>query len=183
MRRLNPKIAKVLKAAHITCVALWFGGVATWIPLLLALPDATFVEASNIHTNMQQIAYNVIGWGGIGSFATGVLLGILTPWKIFKYRWVTVKFFSVIAMIVFGMFYMDARLVTNIGILEQEQAAALTNAAYINNVRALRYGAFGEVIVFASIVLLSTIKPWVKGTALRTAHDVTSQVLVSGNKS
>jgi len=72
MKKLKGRGARLLKTAHIVCIAIWFGGVMSWS----ILTDYQSTRAA--YLNMRSIAWNVIGWGGIGSLLTGLMNALLT---------------------------------------------------------------------------------------------------------
>lgn len=44
--------------------------------------------------------------------------GLLTNWGIFKHKWVTFKFFTVICLILYGMFFLEDQMLLNIDRLQ-----------------------------------------------------------------
>jgi uncharacterized membrane protein len=167
MKKLGPKGSRNLKIIHICCIAIWFGGVMSWLPLVWLADLSDFEQTKTTYYNLRSIAWNVIGWGGISSLATGLLLGTLTRWQLFKHRWVTVKFFVVICLILFGMFFLEARMLTNLDLLIENGVSAMSDPQFLNIHRQIQAGLVLEAMVFISLIAISVIKPHFKQTFYR----------------
>ncbi|GAA0550029.1 hypothetical protein [Chitinophaga japonensis] len=168
--KVNPAGARLLKAVHIFCTTLWIGGLLTFLPLVYNMPLTDTAATRITYLNMRSIAWNVIGWGGITSFVTGLLNSLLTSWGLFRHTWIRVKLVSVIGMILFGMFYSEQRMLDNISILESRPQQALTDPVFLHNHQALMYVVPLQLLGFFLIVLISVIKPWMQqGRAVRKA--------------
>jgi hypothetical protein len=154
--------AKILKAVHIFCITLWIGGLLSWVPLTTTMPlkDA---EATHItYLNLRSIAWNVIGWGGIGSFVTGLLNGLLTSWGLFRHDWIKMKLCLTIAMILFGMFYTEQKMLSNLRLLESGNLNVLGTPLFLENHKAIQLVVPIQLAVFFIIILISVFKPWMK---------------------
>ncbi len=160
MKKLGNTGSKILKGIHILFVALWVGGVASWVPLLFGTSTSEVGTTYLTYLNMRAIAWNVIGWGGMGSFFTGVLNSILTNWGILKYKWVTLKFLLVIGQILFGMFFIESRLLQNISIVETEGSSSVSNAIFQENHLGMQKGILLQFLLFSFIIFISILKPW-----------------------
>lgn len=159
MKKLGPKGSRLLKIIHICCIAIWFGGVMSWFPLIFQSDLADVEQTKTTYYNLRSIAWNVIGWGGISSFFTGLLLATLTQWKLFKHRWVTVKFFTVICLILFGMFFLEDLMLTNLDLLLNEESNTLSNSTFQHNHYLIKIGLLIEAFVFVSLITISILKP------------------------
>lgn len=160
MKKLGPKGSRYLKIIHICCIAIWFGGVMSWFPLVFQSDLADFEQTKTTYYNLRSIAWNVIGWGGISSFLSGLLLGTITnTWRLFKHHWVTVKFFTVIGLILFGMFFLEDLMLTNLDLLINEQGAALSEPEFQHNHDLIKVGLLIEAFVFIGIIAVSILKP------------------------
>ena len=65
MKRLSVHNARPLKILHLACTSLWLGGLAAWLPLVFG-PMQSVEVAQATYLHLRAIAWNVIGWGGIG---------------------------------------------------------------------------------------------------------------------
>lgn len=157
--KLGAKGSKILKIIHLAFIAIWFGGVLTWYPLVFGNEFTGFESTYATYLNMRSIAWNVIGWGGIGSLFSGLLLGLLGTWSLFRHRWVTIKFFTVIALICFGMFFLEDLMLRNVELLETIGEQALKDPVFTRNHGLIKTGLISEALVFISIIGISVFKP------------------------
>jgi hypothetical protein len=63
-----------------------------------------------MYRNLRAIAWNVIGWGGIGSVVSGLAVGELTTWGIFRQGWAVPKLVLTVLGVLFGMFYLEEHM-------------------------------------------------------------------------
>lgn len=158
MRKLGKKGAGYLKIFHLCCIAIWFGGVMSWFPLVFLLDISNAEEARSTYFHLRSIAWNVIGWGGVSSFFSGLMLGTLTKWKLFRHRWVTVKLFTAIGLILYGMFFLEDLMLTNLDLLEKQQVSAVSNPVFLQNHYLIKAGLIVEALVFIGIIAVSVLK-------------------------
>lgn len=160
MKKLKGRGARLLKTIHIVCIAIWFGGVMSWFPLVYGADLTDYESTRTAYLHMRSIAWNVIGWGGIGSLLSGLMNALLTNWGLFKHKWVTFKFFAVICLILYGMFFLEDRMMLNIGLFEEIGQAALVNEDFLRNHMYIRRGLLIEALAFVIIISVSVFKPW-----------------------
>ena len=89
IRRLAPRWRKLLLTTHIGASVGLLGTDAT--VLLLAVTGARGREPAAVYPAAQLIGSLVLVPAALLSLATGVLLGLLTPWGLFRHWWVTAK--------------------------------------------------------------------------------------------
>ena len=162
MKRLSigSKGAKALKVLHLAAIALWIGGAVTWLPLIAGSDLTNYQATYTSYLNMRAIAWNVIGWGGIFSFVTGLLNALLTEWHLFKYKWTTVKLAVVVGQIALGMFYIEEKLLKNIVLLENDQVAALHSESFLANHAAIETGILAQLAIWLFLITISIYKQW-----------------------
>lgn len=153
MKRLSRSAARPLKVAHLASVALWMGGLAAWVPLVFATEPVDATHVTWLH--LRAIAWNVIGWGGIGSFATGLALGGFTTWGLFRRPWTALKLVMTAAGILFGMFFIEQHLLDGIAAIEGGAA----HDAIAAHRSAMRAGVIGQLALFLGIVAVAVLKP------------------------
>lgn len=165
MIKLNTTAAKMLKSIHIFCVTLWVGGLLAWVPLVYSMPlnDATATYIT--YLNLRAIAWDVIGWGGIGVFVSGILNGLLTKWGLFKHKWIIIKFVLTIAMILFGMFYTEHHMLANLELLQRLKVDALRDTVFLQTHKEIKLVVPLQLLVFFIIIMISVLKPKFKSTA------------------
>lgn len=162
MIKLNKGSAKAVLILHFCTLTLWLGGAISCLPLLYQADLSRYDETYATYLHMRAIAWNVIGWGGIGSFFTGLVLALFTEWGLFKHKWVMAKFFLVIALIMFGMFFNEHRMLENIELLEVHGVNSITNATFLQNHTTLKGGMLASTSGFILLIAIAVYKPWMK---------------------
>lgn len=160
MIKLGPKSAKAVLVLHYCSLALWLGGVLSCLPLLFYADETLYDSIFSTYLYIRMIAWNVIGWGGIGGFVTGLILAVFTNWGLFKHKWVTTKFFLVIGLILFGMFFNEHRILMNINLMETSGADAVTETVFLKNHTQLKTGMLISVFGFILLIAIAVFKPW-----------------------
>jgi putative copper export protein len=167
MKKLGFKGKKTFKIIHICLIIIWVGGIVSWLPLMSALQSNNYNEIHVTYLNLRSLAYGIIGWAGIGTLLTGLVLGIFTDWKLFKYNWVTTKFFTFFVLTLFEYFFVELKLFNNISIIESKAEAALTDPTFLNNYSTIKYSLYLQLIVFLLIIIISYFKPLSKKERLQ----------------
>ena len=88
-RRLAPRWRKLLLTTHVGASVGLLGTDAT--VLLLAVSGARWQDPAAVYPAAHLIGSLLLVPAALLSLATGVLLGVLTPWGLFRHWWVTVK--------------------------------------------------------------------------------------------
>lgn len=160
--RLTPTQQKYLKFIHLIMASAWVSGAIAL--QLLAIPKL-FVqsggELAGIDTAIHWVDMGiVVVLGAYGCLITGFIYSAFTSWGFCKHRWILVKWIAIIAMILFGTFYL--------GVWEKEMLAisAATGLAALEDKNYLTpqwlYIGFGSLqtcfILF--LVWISVMKPW-----------------------
>ena len=141
-------------------MTLWIGGLVTWLPLINSMPLQNKDAALTTYLTMKAIAWNVIGWGGITSFVTGLLNALLTTWGIWRHTWVRIKLIGTIGMIILGMFYTEQKMQANIRLLEGGGPETLKAPEFLANHHAIQVIVPIQLVLFFLIVLISVWKPF-----------------------
>jgi uncharacterized membrane protein len=89
-RRLSPRWRKLLLTTHIGSSVGLLGTDAT--VLLLAVRGAQGSDPASVYPAAQLIGSLLLVPAALLSLLTGVLLGLLTPWGLFRHWWVLAKF-------------------------------------------------------------------------------------------
>lgn len=167
MRTVPRRWLQIIKVLHFCSLALWMGGVAAWLPIL-SMVDLSDVEgARRSYLTLRTIAWNVIGWGGIGSVITGVALAALSEWGFTRHRWVIIKLIAAPALVLFGMFFVEEQMLTNLANLEAGAEGSLLTETQSK----IWLGLITLLCGFTGIIAVSVIKPWSRVTAGRGAND------------
>ena len=147
---------QLLKIAHFCCIALWMGGVAALLPILAAVEYGDTQNAVARYLALRSVAWNVIGWGGIGTVTTGVALAALSDWGLFRHRWVIMKLVAAPALVLFGMFFVEKHMLANLELLKDAAATGDLHAVH----RRVQGGLLLMLGGFIGIIALSVVKPW-----------------------
>jgi hypothetical protein len=99
------RLRRFALTAHVTSSVGWFGAAAAF--LALAIAALTSRDAQTVRG--AYLAMELMGWYVIvpfclASLITGLVMSLGTPWGLFRYYWVLVKFLITIvsALILFG---------------------------------------------------------------------------------
>ena len=102
---MTPGLRKLTITAHVTFSVGWLGAAAAFLVLSIAgltSHDADVVRGA--YLSMDLISWFVIIPMCFGALATGLLQALGTPWGLFRYYWILVKFglaiFVTIALLV-----------------------------------------------------------------------------------
>jgi hypothetical protein len=102
---MTPAVRKLTITAHVTFSVGWLGAVAAFLVLSIAgltSHDAEVVRGA--YLSMELISGFVIIPMSFAAVATGLLQALGTPWGLFRYYWIVMKFglavFATIALLV-----------------------------------------------------------------------------------
>jgi hypothetical protein len=153
---LGPRGARVLKVVHLALTGVWLGCVVALFPSAFGadIHDAQSVRLTYLH--LRSIAWNVIGWGGIGSLATGLAIGVFTPWGVFRHRWVIAKLLLTVYAIMFGMFFVERHMLAGLALLESGSGSAVL---FSHHHRWFLTGLLAQAIAFTTIIAVAVFKP------------------------
>lgn len=149
--KLGVRGTQLLKTLHLVAVVMWMGGLISWLPLIHGLSGVQPGGAA-MYLHLRAIALNVIGWGGIFSFLTGVALGLLSQWGLFRQLWTAAKLVLTLCCIPFGMFVIERTMLDG---LELSASGATVEA----NLAALKWLLVVQLAAFTTMVGLAVFKP------------------------
>ncbi|WP_317620248.1 DUF2269 domain-containing protein [Streptomyces sp. CBMA156] len=168
-RRLPPGARKPLVVLHVVASVSW---LALMLCLLtLAVTALTTGDADRLRT-----AYRAMGLLGdalvlplsLLTFLSGVALGLGTSWGLFRYYWVSTKFWLTLGAMAASVFALTARLHDAVRVTEAHPTGPITVAD-------LGFVRYNTVIVPAVAltlylfnVILSVYKPWGRRKAAGT---------------
>ena len=90
---MTPRIRKLTITAHVACSVGWLGATAAFLVLSIAgliSRDPEVVRGAYLSMNL--ISKFAIIPLSFGALATGLLQALGTPWGLFRYYWIFVKF-------------------------------------------------------------------------------------------
>ncbi|MFI2609247.1 DUF2269 domain-containing protein [Kitasatospora sp. NPDC018619] len=160
-RRLPPALRKALVVLHVVASVGW---LALMLCLLtLAVAALTTADADRLRT-----AYRAMGLLGdalvlplgLLTFLSGVVLGLGTSWGLFRYHWVSVKFWLTLGALAASVLALTDRLHEAVRAADAHPTGPITVAE-------LGFVRYNTVIVpavaltlYLAIVILSVYKPW-----------------------
>ncbi|MEU8923308.1 DUF2269 domain-containing protein [Kitasatospora sp. NPDC048545] len=160
-RRLSPRARKPLVVLHVVASVSW---LALMLCLLtLAVTALTTGDADRLRT-----AYRAMGMLGdalvlplsLLTFLSGVVLGLGTSWGLFRYYWVSTKFWLTLAAMAASIFALTARLHDAVRAVD----AHPTGPIRTEDLGFVRYNTVIVPAVALSLylfnVILSVYKPW-----------------------
>ncbi|MGW3227033.1 DUF2269 domain-containing protein [Kitasatospora sp. NPDC001095] len=160
-RRLPPAARKPLVILHVVASVSW---LALMLCLLtLAVTALTAGDAERLRT-----AYRAMGLLGdtlilplsLLTFLSGVVLGLGTPWGLFRYHWVSAKFWLTLGAVTASVLALPDRLHDAVRVADAHPTGPITVAD-------LGFVRYNTVIVpavaltlYLVSVVLSVYKPW-----------------------
>jgi hypothetical protein len=86
---MTPRVRRLALAVHLTVSVGWLGAAVAY--LALGVAATTTLEPQTVRAAW--IGMEIVGWYalvplGLLALATGVLMGLGTPWGLFRYYWV-----------------------------------------------------------------------------------------------
>ena len=170
-------IKKFTLSAHITFSVAWFGAIAGFLVLAIA----GLVGTSSQTIRSSYIAMELIEWYAIVPFCiaaliTGLIQSYITPWGLFRYYWVTVKFtLTIISTIILFVHMKPISYIANV---------AMESTFSQLDLRKLRIQLLADagaaMLVLLVIIVISVYKPWgkirsvvIKGNRQQTIKPVT----------
>ncbi|GAA1991319.1 DUF2269 domain-containing protein [Kitasatospora viridis] len=159
--QLPPPVRKTMVVLHVISSVSWLALMLCVLAMsttALLTDDADTVRA--LYRAMPVLGDTLILPLSLLSVLTGLALSLGTPWRIFKYRWITVKFWLSLAAAAASIFQLTARL---------HEAAHLAVTHPTGPVSAMHLGfvRYNLVIVptialtvYVINVWLSVFKPW-----------------------
>ncbi len=158
---MTPRIRKLTITAHVAFSVGWLGATAAFLVLSIAgiaSHDAEVVRGA--YLSMDLISRFVIIPLSLAALATGLLQALGTPWGLFRYYWVLVKFGIAI-------FATTALLVHELGVMAEaarrvsgSAPETLFSADFLSlKTELVRAPSLAIVLLFA-LTTLGVYKPW-----------------------
>jgi hypothetical protein len=149
-RRLAPRWRKLLLTTHVGASVGLLGTDAT--VLLLAVTGAQGRDPGAVYPAAQLIGSRLLVPAALLSLVTGVLLGLLTPWGLFRHWWVTAKLVLTTAGAVLSLVVLTPALT---GLAD----AAGGPVAFTQRLELVRDSGAASLVLVATLVL-SVYKPF-----------------------
>lgn len=154
---MRPRLRKLALTAHVTVSVGWLGAAAAF----LALAIAALVSRGAETVRGAYVGMEVVGWFVIVPFClaalvTGLVVSLGTPWGLFRYYWVLLKFLitGVSTLILFGF----TSTLSSLGNLAADTALSIDQLRALNQSPAIHSG--GGLLVLLVTTILAVYKPW-----------------------
>lgn len=162
MKKLDAKGMKFLWLIHIILMVAWMGAILCYLLILLSVNKAGESAVYGAYASIHAIDLYLIRNGALGLVLTGILYGVFTNWGFFRYKWVTIKWVTMILQIVLGAVYLGSHLDANIKMIEASTGRILSNPEFIRNQNTLIVGCIVQLTILLFVILISKFKPWSK---------------------
>jgi hypothetical protein len=154
---MTPRLRKLALTAHVTCSVGWLGAVVAFLALAVAAVSSRGPET----VRAAYVAMELTGWYVILPFClaaliTGLVVALGTPWGLFRYYWVLLKFLltGVAALILLGF----TRTLGLLGELAGNPTLSIDQLRNLRESPALHSG--GGLVVLLVTTILAVYKPW-----------------------
>jgi hypothetical protein len=156
-RTMTPRLRKFALTAHVTSSVGWLGAVAGFLALAISALTSRVPET----VRAAYIAMELTGWYVIVPFClaalvTGLIMSLGTPWGLFRYYWVLLKFLITViaALILFGF----TQTLGSLGELAANRGLSIDELRTLNQSPALHSG--GGLAALLVTTILAVYKPW-----------------------
>jgi hypothetical protein len=136
---MTPGFRKFALTAHVTSSVGWLGTVASFLALAIAALTSRDEETvRGFYVAMELTGWYVIVPFCLASLVTGLVLALGTPWGLFRYYWVLIKFLITVvsALILFGF----TQTLGSLGALAADTALSMAELRNLNQSPAVHSG-------------------------------------------
>jgi uncharacterized membrane protein len=161
MKKLGATGMKVLKSIHLILVMFWVTGVLAMAMLFSIKPesaDELYMTLKIIHF----LDWNFVIPGALFTIIVGIIFGIFTNWRFFKYKWITIKWIVSILVIFVGTYHFSPLLEESLNIAKRTRDAALSDPVVASDLARAFSSSFSQGISLVILVIISVFKPWKK---------------------
>lgn len=156
MAVLTPSLRKFALTAHVTSSVAWLGAVGSFLVLAIA----GLIGRDNQMVRAVYLATELTTWYAIvplafASLLTGLVVALGTPWGLFRYYWVLVKF--MLTLLATTLLLLHTRPIGRLAAIARETTVGGANVGPLQVQVAADAGA--AVLVLLVNVTLSIYKP------------------------
>jgi uncharacterized membrane protein len=169
VKKIDARGKAWLKGFHLFFCCAWVGTGLSMLLLTLVkghIPNGDELYAVNACVKLLD-DYIIIP-AAMGSLITGLLFSLFTNWGFFKFKWVTFKWITTVAQILFGTFFLGPWTNGATAIANAERAQALYNTQYLYFREMNNYLGSVQVLLLIIVVFISVFKPWGKKEPAQT---------------
>lgn len=166
-RRLSPRARKSMVVLHVVVSV-------GWLALMLCLLTLSTTALTTNDADTVRTAYRAAGMLGdvliiplsLLTLTSGVVLSLGTSWGLFRYYWVSTKFWLTLAATVASIFALTARLHDAVQAVARHPAGPISAM----DLGFIRYNMVivptVALLLYLANVILSVFKPWGRRTAV-----------------
>ena len=154
---MTPGLRKFALTAHVTSSVGWLGTVAAFQALAIAAVSSREPQlVRGFYSAMELVGWYVIVPFCAASLVTGLIVSLGTPWGLFRYYWVSLKFLLTVigAVVLFGF----TQTLASLGDLAGNPALPLGELRNLEQSPVLHSG--GGLLVLLAATVLAVYKPW-----------------------
>lgn len=172
MKTVSPGTRKLLLAVHLLFSGILLGCTVAFVAMditALTANDGTALGAC--YRIMHLLARTSLRASTIGSVASGVLLSVLTPWGLLRFRWIVGKELLSLLVMALGLYGIYAWSLDGLHAVTDEGIGALNDSGYQADSLKLGFGIALQTVSLVLLFLLSVFKPggrFGKGGSSRT---------------
>jgi hypothetical protein len=154
---MRPSLRKLVLTAHVTFSVGWLGSVAAYLGLaIVGLTGRDAQMARAAYLSMEVIGWFVIVPFSLATLLVGLVESLGTPWGLFRYWWVSVKFLLTTGATIVLLRHMES--VIRMSAIARDAILAATNFRAQRIQLAVHAG--GGLVVLLAATVLSIYKPW-----------------------
>jgi hypothetical protein len=169
-RRLPPRVRNSMVVVHVVVSV-------SWLALMLCLLTLATTALATNDADTLRTAYRAMGMLGdaliiplsLLTLVSGVVLALGTPWGLFRYYWVSTKFWLTLAATVASIFALTARLHDAVDAVARHPVGPISAM----DLGFIRYNMVivpaAALLLYLANVILSVFKPWGRRSTARSA--------------
>ena len=154
---MRPRLRKLALTAHVTVSVGWLGAAAAFLALAIAALVSVGAETvRGAYVGMEVVGWYVIVPFCLAALVTGLVVSLGTPWGLFQYYWVLLKFLITVVstLILFGF----TQTLSSLGSLAGDTTQSIDQLRALNQSPALHSG--GGLLALLVTTVLAVYKPW-----------------------
>lgn len=174
MPLLSPPVRKTVLCLHVMMSVSWLG--IDFAMLTLGITGRTGSDLETMresYVTMDRFGEILVMPAGLGSVLTGLLLGLCTPWGLFRHSWVTVKLIIGLVALTLAVFALPTQLHHAASAVTGPDAS--THIGFVANTLVIAPSL--ALVLYSTNLVLSIFKPWgrtARGARSRRTADARS---------
>ena len=154
---MRPRLRKLALTAHVTVSVGWLGAAAAFLALAIAaLMSGGAETVRGAYVGMEVVGWYVIVPFCLAALVTGLVVSLGTPWGLFRYYWVLLKFLITVVstLILFGF----TSTLSSLGNLAADTTLSIDQLRALNQSPAIHSG--GGLLALLVTTILAVYRPW-----------------------